>query len=253
MHSLSSVVVTDICSLFTVDSPRGRQVTVTARPTYGLSFCINGQITYSHGGKRFVSDRDHAILLPQGQTYSLYGDKKGAFPVINFTCAEPLCETVAVLPIHASALYLAEFERMKTLALFPENRARLFSIFYNILDMLAADTAPQHAILAAALHYIGDRISDPLLCNTAVAAYCGISEVYFRKLFHAHYHRTPKQFILEVRLNKAKQLLTDGILSVSSTAEACGFSSPYHFCRIFKEKIGVTPSEYLRQNKICRL
>lgn len=253
MQSLSSVVVTDIGSLFTVDSPRGRQVVVTDRPAYGLSFCIDGQITYSHRGRRFVSDRNHAILLPQGQTYSLYGDKKGAFPVINFTCAEPLSETVVVLPIRAASLYLAEFERMKTLAIFPENRAKLFSIFYNLLDMLAADAAPQHAILSEALRYISDNISDPLLCNTAVAAHCGISEVYFRKLFHAGYRRTPKQFILEVRLNKAKQCLTDGILSVSGTAEVCGFSSPYHFCRMFKEKVGVTPSEYLRQNKVCRL
>ena len=46
---------------------------------------------------------------------------------------------------------------------------------------------------------------------------------------------------------------SDGIFKISAISEKCGFSSSYNFSRFFKNKTGITPTEYLKQNKIHNL
>lgn len=64
---------------------------------------------------------------------------------------------------------------------------------------------------------------------------------------------SPKQFIIELRMQKAKQLLSEGRLKIWAIAEACGFSGCYHFCKSFKQHVGITPNEYRKQNPLCEL
>ena len=45
-------------------------------------------------------------------------------------------------------------------------------------------------------------------------------------------------------------MLTDATLKINAVAENCGFSNPYHFCRIFKQKTGLTPNAYLNRLRI---
>lgn len=252
MFSLNDMVLTDIDGAFTVLSPKGRQATITKRKSYGLSFCIEGQITYTHNGKSFVSDKTCAVILPKGQTYSLYGDKKGVFTVINFDCDRFACSTVRLIPIKSAEPYIKDFERIKALLLFDESRTKIFSIFYDMLYRLLSSSSVKEP-LAGAMKYIEMNYSDPSVTNERVAKACNISEVYLRKLFVRELNTTPRHFINELRIQKAKQLLADGIMKVNAVAQACGFSSPYHFCRTFKEKTGCTPSEYIKQNQIGRL
>ena len=54
-------------------------------------------------------------------------------------------------------------------------------------------------------------------------------------------------------LTEAKQLLVDTTLAVTDISSACGFSSLYHFCRYFKNKTGMTPTEYAKQNRIFQI
>ncbi len=55
---------------------------------------------------------------------------------------------------------------------------------------------------------------------------------------------TPKDFLREVRIQKACQLLRDKTLPINDVAYMCGFSDSRYFSRAFKAKMGVTPSEY---------
>ena len=94
MNAINKITVTDIKQLFTVSSPRGRKEEIRNRKSYGLSFCAEGKITYEMGGNQAVSDENHAVILPKSRSYSLYGNKTGIFPVINFDCKEFLCDEV---------------------------------------------------------------------------------------------------------------------------------------------------------------
>lgn len=253
MNKLNEIVVTDIDNILTIPSPKGRYEKMTNRRCYGLSFCIEGQITYTHNGKEYVSDPGHAVILPQGQSYSLYGNKKGLFPLINFNCINPLCDTIEVLPIDNASTYIKDFEHMKSLFPFEKNRTKVISIFYDILYRLSSQSTVKSSMLLPAEKFLENNFSNSEITNEMLARQCGISEIYFRKLFTKQYGITPHQYIINIRINKAKQLLTDGMLKINAVSEECGFSNPNHFCRVFKEKTGLTPMEYMNRNYIFKI
>ena len=180
---LSDIVITEIKNVFTVSSPKGRYDKMVNRECYGLSFSINGQITYTHNDKSYISNPHHAIILPKGQSYTIHGDRDGIFPVINFDCATPLCDTLVTIPIDNVDPYIKEYEQIKSLLLFSGNRAKTMSIFYNILHKLASETAPSSNLLSPAIKYLEKNFSVSNITNTHLAKLCDISEVYFRKQF----------------------------------------------------------------------
>lgn len=249
MNELKNVVITEITEVTTIYSPKGRFAEMNNRKNYGLSLCREGQITYSHNGRDFVSDKDCVIILPQGASYTLKGDKTGTFALINFTCAQPLCDTFMTIPIQGTEAFEKDFEKIKELFLFPENHAKIMSIFYNMLHSLTKEESICKTI-APAINYIEKNYSSPDISNELLAGLCNISEVYLRKLFLKHLKMTPRQYLLEIRLQKAKQLLSEGVLKINAVGEKCGFSSPYHFSRFFKNQTGLTPTEYMLKNKL---
>jgi len=83
--------------------------------------------------------------------------------------------------------------------------------------------------------------------NVSVAALAGqlyVSSDYLRHLFHDYSSRSPLQYILNARLERAKTLLAGGALSVKETAAQCSFESEYYFSRFFHKFAGITPSQY---------
>lgn len=253
MSDLSCVTVTQLIDAMTVRSAKGRNFQMQCRRSYGLSFCYGGQITYSHWGKEFVSDRDHAVFLPKGAYYHLYGNEAGNFPLINFQCENLPIDTFLLIPLHNPESYLADFEQLKTSLLFPKGKAKAMSILYDILHRLSTEGTAANAVLLPAIRYLETDFSDPALSNALLAAKCGISEIYFRQLFKQHFGISPKQYILELRLRKAKQLLSSSLLSVNQIAEQCGFTNPYHFSRAFRQATGLSPTEYRREHKLLIL
>jgi len=252
MKNIKNIVVTEITDVYMVYSKKGRLEEMYKRRCYGLSFCNSGQITYIHNGKKFVSDNKHIIILPEGQSYTIKGDKTGLFPVINFKCTKPLTDTFLLFPTEKSEEFMNNFDAIKKLILFPENHTKVMSIFYNMIHTVISENSVCETIVPA-IKYIENNYKEENLSNKALADICNISEVYFRKLFNKHLKTTPKQYISEIRLQKAKQLLSDGIIKISAISEECGFQSSYNFCRFFKKKTGVTPSEYMKKNKISKI
>lgn len=248
-----NAVITDIESPIMVNSEKGRIFEMKNRKNFGLSFCVNGQITYKMGEQTVISTPNRVVLLPKNSTYSLYGNKQGLFPVINFDCDNLSCDKLLSLPINNPQGYIKNIEKIKNLFLFKENKLKIYSIFYEILDRLSKESLPQENPLYNAVKFLESNISNPELSNSMLANKAGISEIYFRKLFYKQYNTTPKQYILDVRIKKAKLLLTESAFSVGVISEECGFSSLYHFCRAFKDKTGLTPTEYAKYNKIYEI
>ena len=248
LEKLKNVTFTKIIDIKTVPSAKFRYEKIINRSCYGLSFCITGQIDYVHNGKTFVSDNRHAIILPKGASYILKGKENGLFPIINFDCKDTLCDTFVPIPLSDNDYYIKCFKQMLSLQLFSDNHTRIMSILYNMVYHLTSVSNPNNTILPA-IKFIENNYRNPDLSNVLLARECNISEVYLRRLFLKQFNTTPKQFIIDIRIQKAKQLLAEGVMKINIISEICGFSNPYHFCRVFKEKTGITPSEYMKQNK----
>ncbi len=253
MDSLQRLTVTDVLSGFTVLFEKGRHETISNRRHYGLSFCETGQITYHHRGKDYVSDPHHLMILPKGQTYTIQGNKTGTFPVIDFECLNFSCDTILRIPVRNVEPLMKLFRQIRSLALFEKNRAIVISLFYQMIQQISTAEDEVPPLLLPALTFLEKNYASPHLTNGVLAKECNISEVYFRKLFTKTYGIPPKQYVINFRVEKAKQLLTEGILQISHISEQCGFSNIYHFSHLFKEKTGISPSEYMKKNQIRKI
>ncbi|MGC5703295.1 AraC family transcriptional regulator [Pseudomonas sp. NFXW11] len=101
------------------------------------------------------------------------------------------------------------------------------------------------AYLLAAKQCIQEQLADPGLSCERVAAQTGISTRHLARLF-ALEDTLPSRFILEQRLQQARQLLGSGQgagLDISEVAYRHGFASQAHFARAFKARFQLTPSE----------
>lgn len=74
------------------------------------------------------------------------------------------------------------------------------------------------------------------------------SKFHFIRLFKDIYGKTPHQYLIRVRIEKAMQALRSGT-PVSDTCYAVGFESLSSFSKLFKRQVGLTPSTYLEQQQ----
>jgi transcriptional regulator GlxA family with amidase domain len=71
-----------------------------------------------------------------------------------------------------------------------------------------------------------------------------VSYSWFRRTFARHTGSSPHQYLLELRLARARNLLSGTSITVKEAATQSGFEDEHYFCRIFKERIGSTPSQW---------
>ena len=87
-----------------------------------------------------------------------------------------------------------------------------------------------------------DRAKDISLDD--VSREVDISPYYFSKLFKQETGKNFIEYLTEIRLKNARELLQDSRLSIKEICAQSGYSDPNYFSRIFKKYEGVTPSEF---------
>lgn len=88
---------------------------------------------------------------------------------------------------------------------------------------------------------------DSDLSLSEIAAKCGVSDCYFRRLFQQYSGESPMNFRQRLRIERAKQLLlSDQQYTVSEIAQELGFSDVYHFSKTFKKYCGESPKKYIQ-------
>ncbi len=82
----------------------------------------------------------------------------------------------------------------------------------------------------------------------AMANDLGLSYSAFRRAFRSSTGQPPRQYLLAIRINRAKALLQESGRKIGEIATAVGFSSVHYFSRYFREVTGMTPLEYRRRS-----
>ncbi len=77
-----------------------------------------------------------------------------------------------------------------------------------------------------------------------MAEFCNLSENQFRSVFTKRTGITPKQYIDQIKIKRASELLCSTRLQVNRIADALGYRDQYHFSRRFKSLTGMSPSSY---------
>lgn len=108
----------------------------------------------------------------------------------------------------------------------------------------------ENRYLVAALRYINDHYMEKLRVEDA-AAYAGVSSRYLSKLFHDRLKIGIAEYLSSVRISHAiSYKYTAPDYPLTALALDVGFSTPQHFSRVFKEKMGVSPKRYFSISRV---
>lgn len=91
-----------------------------------------------------------------------------------------------------------------------------------------------------------EKHTEPPLSTLELASSARVTRRQLERLFRLHLNETPSSFYLDLRLDKARQLLCQTDMSVTEVSMACGFDLPSYFARRYKRRFGVCPREERR-------
>lgn len=130
-----------------------------------------------------------------------------------------------------------------------DNQERLFRhIAEHILQenylfsVQAVELAYSEDILYV-LEYMQTHLSENIRTED-MAALVGLSTTGLIWKFDRQLKTTPKQYLIQLRMQLAKQLLLESSLSVTQIAEACGYTDVYYFSNAFRQHTGVSPTTF---------
>lgn len=95
--------------------------------------------------------------------------------------------------------------------------------------------------------YMREHLSEPLsVDDIAYSASMSISKL--KLMFREYTGSGPINYFIDLKLDRAKELISSGLYNLTEVAEALGFSSLHYFSRLFKLRNGCSPSEWERKN-----
>ncbi len=98
----------------------------------------------------------------------------------------------------------------------------------------------RHPKLSQVIQMMEGNIEDPM-SPADLAEEVGMSTRQLERLFRRYLNRSPKRYYMELRLQKARNLLMQTDMSVINVALACGFASPSHFSKCYRSHYNTTP------------
>jgi AraC family transcriptional regulator, glycine betaine-responsive activator len=128
-----------------------------------------------------------------------------------------------------------------------------------ILDRIRNDRDRQHIPLQAQVGVFHERlikaaalmeanIEEPMSLDD-LAASIGVSRRQIERLFKRHLDQVPTKYYLEIRLRRARELLLQTSMSIMDITTACGFQSPPHFSKCYRNAFGYPPSAERQMNR----
>jgi AraC-like DNA-binding protein len=128
----------------------------------------------------------------------------------------------------------------------------LMGFLYQLLGLLIG-SAPSDAnsevssiktlYLESAMAYVQMNYSRKMTCEE-MASHIGIHRKYLARLFKENLRTSPQAYLIDYRMEKAKQLLEETYLSVSEVAVSVGYHDPLVFSKTFKKHVGKSPTVF---------
>ncbi len=249
MKELDEISITRVYGTVEPHHKTGARHHMEKRISYALSFSLGGVIEYRHKDELIVSDESLAIIHPMGESYDFICTRGGAFAVINFYTTHLFTDKFIKIELNTEPLKERFYKISEALSK-PGCRPTAMRLMYEILEILtSAKRAGGSAVLQAALSKMEESFARDDFTVSELARSIHISESYLRRVFTDKAGISPKRRLMNMRIGLAKKLLEETSDSVGDIAERSGFSGVYHFCRAFREAVGVTPTDYRKTQK----
>lgn len=226
------------------------------RATNGFVFYIDGKNSYKYDEISFTAEKNCFVFLPAGKEYSVYSHE-ASFPLLinvefqTDTTLSPFILNISnATKLHNLFLSAISVYNKKNVGY----KAALMSYVYQIISLIQKEMVKIYLPnipfkkIEPAINYIEEKISELDLRVETLAKMCNLSTRYFNKIFKIYFNTSPKQYILNKKIDIAKGLLVSDKKKISEISEICGFNDSYHFSRMFKKVVGVSALAYRNLN-----
>lgn len=122
---------------------------------------------------------------------------------------------------------------------------QVLGILNNIRLTETVDNNPESIWVSQAVFMLQNQLCENIHMESLVEGF-PISYSKFRKSFKRLTGKSPNQYHLDLRLDKAEELLKSTNMTIKEIGYHTGFDSPYYFSRLFKAKFGVSPKAFRR-------
>lgn len=127
----------------------------------------------------------------------------------------------------------------------------LMSVFIHYAARREAVKDSHMVYAEKACDYINTNYSYPITIED-VASYVGISRSHLFRSFQMYLQQSPKEYLIDFRIKKARHLLRETSLSVAAIAYSVGFENNLYFSKVFKSRMKMSPSDYRKEQLSMR-
>jgi AraC-like DNA-binding protein len=220
----------------------------------GFLYTLEGTETYRFSDKTLDTPPHSITFIPRGEVYSIdFCEEQSVVIAFDF-------ELVDAPQIRPFCVRLSKDNPLRTLFSDAETRWLLKkpecetdakSAFYKIVSYLIKNelyyaSGENRMKIAEAIAYLHAHYLETDFRVSMLSQIAKISPRYFEMLFFGEFKCTPKEYILSLKMQLARELLQSEKYTVTDVAGQLGYGDIYHFSKIFKSKTGYTPSEYKR-------
>lgn len=117
----------------------------------------------------------------------------------------------------------------------------LTNLQWQLLELL--DNLEDNHIVRLVKHYVDEHYLENIVIKDLTRRF-GVTSNYLSTLFKQATDCSLKEYIISKKMSKAKELLKETNLQINEVAEGIGYDNEHYFSRIFKQKVGLTPSQY---------
>lgn len=235
--------------------------------SYGLHFIVSGELQLSYGSRQVILGTDDIFCLFPHQTYEYRIHSAEPLRMVWLTMEGPQMRELMQMiglngkqPYRKEAMTLECLERLKAIEEViwhhgPQQLStmRLMSAAYRLFEELereplydapAGNTSEVHWV-AEAVSFFQLHYTELLRVETAARMF-GLHRSHFSHVFTQKVGLSPQQYVQQLRLERAGELLKDDALQIGEIALSVGYPDLYTFSRAFKRLKGCSPSEYRR-------
>lgn len=226
------------------------KVSVSARSYSAITLRLKTAGKYICKGKTIAFEPVSICIIPEGVSYIRNNDEEDIL-VIHFNVLNYIFDEIQIFKVQECEKYKKLF--LEALKLKNENNIgcmyKITAIVYEIFSELIRDVGfgnnPKDNRIVESAEYIRQNFWNPELSIESLAKQAYISPAYYRREFNRLYGTSPKEFLDDLRIQYAKNLLETDYFSQKEIASRCGFSEVGYFRTVFKRKTGKSIKKYL--------
>lgn len=226
------------------------------RRFHGLLYIISGECDYFFRDKSsFTASSGDVFYLAKGSGYDMdVKSENYAFIAINFLAEDEntafVSENFGKIPeCEKNFCRASEIWSKKGNGYLTETLISLCEIYLSVMKSAQKEYigSKMKEKIVSACEYMSRNRTDCSLTVSKAAQYVELSPAYFRRLFFKYNGVSPQTYLINLKIDRAKELLALEWLSISEVAEQSGFVDFCYFSRIFKKYTGMSPKSYRKR------